>query len=116
MFRRKYAMLLLVFVTVSQIPAVMAQISLDNISGYSYQVRNWLPGNGAPAGVYNIAQTPDGYLWLANEFGLYRFDGIHFLNVNFSAPGIFKYQECNALYLSHDSILYAGFHNGFYSF
>ena len=112
MFRRKYAMLLLVFVTVSQIPAVMAQISLDNISGYSYQVRNWLPGNGAPAGVYNIAQTPDGYLWLANEFGLYRFDGIHFLNVNFSAPGIFKYQECNALYLSHDSILYAGFHNG----
>ncbi len=112
MLRRKYAMLLLVFVTVFQIPSAIAQINLDDVSGSSYQVRNWLPGNNAPAGVYNIAQTPDGYLWLANEFGLYRFDGNHFLNVNLSAPGIFKYQECNALFLSHDSTLYAGFHNG----
>ncbi len=24
-----------------------------------------------------MAQTPDGYLWLGAEFGLFRFDGIH---------------------------------------
>ncbi|MBV8114297.1 MAG: hypothetical protein JO300_06115 [Silvibacterium sp.] len=26
--------------------------------------------------IYSIAQTPDGYLWLATEFGLVRFDGV----------------------------------------
>jgi signal transduction histidine kinase/ligand-binding sensor domain-containing protein len=27
-------------------------------------------------GIYPIAQTPDGYLWLGGEFGLLRFDGV----------------------------------------
>jgi len=26
--------------------------------------------------IFSIAQTPDGYLWLATDFGLYRFDGV----------------------------------------
>lgn len=26
--------------------------------------------------IYAITQTPDGYLWLATEFGLLRFDGV----------------------------------------
>ena len=29
--------------------------------------------------VRSIAQTPDGYLWLATEFGLVRFDGAQFV-------------------------------------
>ena len=27
--------------------------------------------------IFAMAQTPDGYLWLGSEFGLYRFDGVH---------------------------------------
>src|SRR5208283_4649841 len=27
--------------------------------------------------IFAMAQTPDGYLWLGAEFGLFRFDGIH---------------------------------------
>ena len=27
--------------------------------------------------IYAMAQTPDGYLWLGSEFGLFRFDGAH---------------------------------------
>jgi len=29
--------------------------------------------------VFAMAQTPDGYLWLAGEFGLFRFDGVRFI-------------------------------------
>jgi len=35
-------------------------------------------GGGA---VYGIAQSPDGYLWLAAEHGLWRFDGVEFTQV-----------------------------------
>lgn len=27
--------------------------------------------------IFAMAQTPDGYLWLGTEFGLFRFDGLH---------------------------------------
>lgn len=37
----------------------------------------WGADEGAPIGVYKMAQTPDGYLWLTGD-GLYRFDGVTF--------------------------------------
>src|SRR5262249_42973615 len=37
----------------------------------------WRNSDGfAKGGIYDVAQTPDGYLWLATEFGLVRFDGV----------------------------------------
>lgn len=37
----------------------------------------WKIRDGFPRGaVTSIAQTPDGYLWLGSEFGLFRFDGV----------------------------------------
>src|ERR1700752_5004602 len=30
----------------------------------------------AKGAIASIAQTPDGYLWLGTEFGLFRFDGV----------------------------------------
>jgi ligand-binding sensor domain-containing protein len=40
---------------------------------------HWGPGRGFPSGpVYGITQTPDGYLWIAAEAGLIRFDGVNF--------------------------------------
>lgn len=38
----------------------------------------WTADEGAPKGIHDIAQTPDGYLWLASEDGLIRFDGVTF--------------------------------------
>lgn len=29
--------------------------------------------------VFAMAQTPDGYLWLGGQFGLFRFDGVRFI-------------------------------------
>jgi signal transduction histidine kinase/streptogramin lyase len=39
----------------------------------------WGPGQGAPlGGAIALAQTNDGYLWIAGPSGLFRFDGIAF--------------------------------------
>src|SRR3954468_12891047 len=39
----------------------------------------WTVTDGAPADIYQIAQTPDGYLWLGTQSGVVRFDGVRFV-------------------------------------
>ena len=49
--------------------------SLD-VSQYGHTA--WTARDGLSVGaIFAMAQTPDGYLWLGAEFGLFRFDGIH---------------------------------------
>ena len=49
----------------------------------------WGPENGFPGGQVNsIAQTPDGYLWIATDEGLVRFDGLNFLALQQSNPAM----------------------------
>ncbi|MCX6283715.1 MAG: hypothetical protein NTW31_05735, partial [Bacteroidetes bacterium] len=44
-----------------------------------YSVRAWTSDNGLPVNsIRAIAQTPDGFIWLATEEGLVRFDGNSF--------------------------------------
>jgi PAS domain S-box-containing protein len=44
-----------------------------------YAHTSWTIRDGYSLGiVFAMAQTPDGYLWLASEFGLVRFDGLQF--------------------------------------
>lgn len=54
-------------------PAFALNPSLD-VSQYAHT--SWKIRDGFPKGeVSSIAQTPDGFLWIGTEFGLYRFDG-----------------------------------------
>src|SRR5687767_5854561 len=43
-----------------------------------YTHHSWTVATGAPAPVLDMAQGPDGFLWLATGEGLFRFDGISF--------------------------------------
>lgn len=43
-----------------------------------YHHTAWTVRDGAPAEVQALAQTPDGYLWVATATGLFRFDGLTF--------------------------------------
>jgi ligand-binding sensor domain-containing protein len=46
-----------------------------DLSQYAHTA--WRIRDGFTKGpITSIAQTPDGYLWLGTEFGLYRFDGV----------------------------------------
>ena len=54
-----------------------------DVSQYAHT--SWKIRDGFPKGqITSIAQTPDGYLWLGTEAGLFRFDGIK--NVAFHPP------------------------------
>ena len=45
-----------------------------------YAHTSWTAREGANLGlVFAMAQTPDGYLWVAGSFGLFRFDGVRFV-------------------------------------
>jgi signal transduction histidine kinase/ligand-binding sensor domain-containing protein len=43
-----------------------------------YDHRAWAQRDGAPPGIWTMAQTPDGWLWLGTATGLFRFDGVSF--------------------------------------
>ena len=63
-----------VFSLLGSYPALALDPSLD-LSQYGHTA--WTTRDGFSVGaIFAIAQTPDGYLWLATEFGLFRFDGL----------------------------------------
>jgi signal transduction histidine kinase/ligand-binding sensor domain-containing protein len=72
-FRTLFCVLLLV--------CGMSQSEGQNLKYLSQQ--SWSTEEGLPqSSVHSIVQTPDGYLWLATEGGLVRFDGFTFQTFN----------------------------------
>ena len=56
-------------------PGAFALIPSLEVSQYAHT--SWTVRNGFTVGaIFAMAQTPDGYLWLGSEFGLFRFDGV----------------------------------------
>ncbi|HEX4166105.1 MAG TPA: two-component regulator propeller domain-containing protein [Bryobacteraceae bacterium] len=77
------------------------------ISQYAHNA--WTVSNGFSLGnVYAIAQTPDGYLWLGSEFGLFRFDGVHSMPWTPPAGQRLSAREINCLLVSRDGTLWIG--------
>src|SRR6185437_7948371 len=63
----------------------------------------WTVRDGFSLGnIYAIAQTPDGYLWLGSEFGLFRFDGTHSVLWEPPAGVHFPNSTVNALMVARD--------------
>ena len=56
-----------------------AQAFLVKPKPFESQYHNsWTVREGIPSFLWHVAQTSDGFLWLASETGLYRFDGLEF--------------------------------------
>lgn len=77
-----------------------------------YAHTSWTARDGAPLGlVFAIAQTPDGYLWIAGSFGLFRFDGLRF--VRWQPPkGQALPESPYSLLVSRDGTLWIGTFGG----
>ena len=73
---------------------------------------SWTTENGLPQNsIRDITQTRDGYLWLATEGGLVRFDGARFVVFDRSVPG-FDGQRIGALREDRHGTLWAATSDG----
>ena len=78
-----------------------------------YARTTWRVQNGFSLGnIYAMAQTPDGYLWLGTEFGLFRFDGVR--NVPWQPPAgqHLPDRNINSLLVTRDGTLWIGTFGG----
>jgi signal transduction histidine kinase/ligand-binding sensor domain-containing protein len=78
-FRRIYPSLLTLHCYVAFVACCGPAFAIDP-SEYLSELHHtqWTTREGAPAGINALTQTKDGYLWLATQTGLYRFDGVSF--------------------------------------
>ena len=72
----------------------------------------WGPKDGAPNVVDVLAQSSDGYLWLAGPNGLYRFDGVVFESYKPQSGGPFPARRVSSLFALPNGDLWIGFPNG----
>lgn len=83
-----------------------------NKSMDQYLVDQWEMSAGIPSNtILSIAQTPDGYLWIATFSGLVRFDGIKFSSIRFVEAGGRESQENpipEVLFVDREGILWIG--------
>jgi ligand-binding sensor domain-containing protein/signal transduction histidine kinase len=81
------------------------------ITHYGHDV--WNENNGLNAFVINaIAQTPDGYLWLGTDEGLYRFDGYQFTLFNTHTNPEFRENDVSSLVTNKSGVLWIGTRGG----
>src|SRR5580765_6583113 len=81
---------LLCFCVLSQ---AFARADESDSAGQDYVVKVWGADDGLTEGsVTDVAQTPEGYLWVGTLFGsVLRFDGIRFVSYNSAnAPEFFQ--------------------------
>jgi signal transduction histidine kinase/ligand-binding sensor domain-containing protein len=68
----------------------------------------WAIADGAPSGIHELAQTTDGYLWLASTSGLIRFDGVRFERYEPNQGGTLQFRDITALLATPDGGLWIG--------
>jgi signal transduction histidine kinase/ligand-binding sensor domain-containing protein len=76
----------------------------------------WTFKDGAPAEIYALAQTTDGFLWLGTATGLFRFDGIRFEPYRPESGKAFRQRSVVSLFAVPDGGLWVGYSFGGVSF
>ena len=88
----------------SSVLALSPSLEVSQYAHYAWTVR----GGFSLGNVYAMAQTPDGYLWLGTEFGLFRFDGFCFLPWQPPAGQQLPDKNINSLLVTRDGSLWIG--------
>src|SRR5271165_1904857 len=106
----KGALALITISTLSFLFGPPPALALDpSLEVNQYARTTWRVRNGFSLGnIYAIAQTPDGYLWLGTEFGLFRFDGVRSTPWQPPAGQHLPVENINALLVTRDGTLWIG--------
>src|ERR1700722_7972116 len=102
------AFLLLVLFTEAQPGAALP----PNLSMSQIQHTAWTAKQGAPADIWALAQSPDGFLLLGTGSGLYRFDGVTFERVIPSNQPDLAFRDITALLALPSGELWIGYYAG----
>ncbi|PYQ04505.1 MAG: hypothetical protein DMF82_10450 [Acidobacteria bacterium] len=97
-------------VLLSALPAgaLEAGKPVSQFSLAAWQIDAGLPHNL----VQGIAQTPDGYLWLATQEGLARFDGVRFAVFDRRTTAAMSANDVETIYVTRDGSLWVGVYGG----
>lgn len=88
-------------------------LSTTGSLGPELSYRVWTAEDGLPQNsVYGIAQTPDGYLWIATLDGLVRFDGARMKVFNRSEYPEMSSNRLLALFVDREGTLWIGTQDG----
>ena len=97
-----------------QAPTSAQTTGLDPAKRLSqYTFDTWREEQGMPQNIVSdLVQTPDGYIWIASQQGLVRFDGVQFtLFTRQNTPG-FGATFLTSLYYAKDGTLWIGKNGG----
>lgn len=100
-------MLALLLPSLSEARAFDTQRSLQQLRHTA-----WTSREGAPAEIWTLAQTSDGYLWLGTGAGLYRFDGASFEKFQPIKGESLPSLNVNSLVATRSGDLWIGFASG----
>src|ERR1035437_6783704 len=78
-----------------------------------FLLRNWDLDDGLPSTrISGVARALDGYLWLATQWGLVRFDGLRFVTFNQQNTPALRENRVRCLAVAPDGTLWAGTETG----
>ena len=102
---------LLAVTSVLSTPPLPASEPVKPLASYAHAV--WTATNGLPQStVQAVAQTDDGYIWLATEDGVVRFDGVQFRVFNKQNSRAIRQDNITLLYKTRDGSLWLASVNG----
>jgi signal transduction histidine kinase/ligand-binding sensor domain-containing protein len=104
--RRLRATLIAFLVAAAAIPA--SAVDLRDVLA-DYTLTSWSRKDGLNGPVWAFAQDADGFLWLGNDDGLIRFDGVRFVAWNELVPNTLPHAPVRALRVASDNVLWIGF-------
>jgi ligand-binding sensor domain-containing protein/signal transduction histidine kinase len=100
-YRKLLTLLLLV--------CLFSAFHLHSAASLQYVATSWDNDSGLPQNsVQAMVQTRDGYLWVGTQFGLARFDGVHFTVYDTNNVPELKGRNISALVESADGSLWIG--------
>lgn len=94
--------------------APMSAMALDPDKAFHHYVRNsWSVQEGMPQiSAVSIAQTPDGYIWVATQAGVSRFDGVAFTTHSPATDPGLPHPVITALLVDADGAMWIGTRGG----